>query len=306
VSVSVATCPAAAAVLLMVAALLGGCGADATPEHAYLGMTPPGRTPEIFAAGIISEAGYRLHGAPTFAPDHTEVCWPVIPPAIMRSVYRDGAWSEPEDMPLDVAGAQAPSFSPDGSRLYLQGARSDGYGSLDIWYLPRGDDGWGAPVNIGPPVNSESMESQPCITAGQALYFTGSLEGVGFDRGIYRARPAIEGHAEPELLEGSINTEFIDYCPFVAPDESYLLFASSRPGLKEELFLFVTFQGADGSWSEPRKIHEAISFPAPARFPSVSPDGSYLFFLSGGEIYWVDFAPVLELGVDAWVVEFSE
>lgn len=285
---------------------LGGCATDGPPEHAYLGAAPPGRTPEVFAPGIVSEAGYRLHGAPAVSPDHTTICWPVIPPALMTTEFRDGAWSEPEAMTLDLAGAQAPCFSPDGSRLYLQGARADGYGSLDIWYLPREGGSWGEPVNVGPPVNTEAMQSQPSITAGQALYFTGTLEGVGFDRGIYRARPALEGHAEPELLEDGVNTEFIDYCPFVAPDESYLLFASSRPELKEELHLFVSFQGTDGTWSEPEDIHDAISFPSPARFPAVSPDGMYLFFLSGGEIYWVEFAPVLELEADTWAVEFDE
>jgi len=296
-------------VLVITAACAGGlsgCGDDAAPAHAYLGMEPPGRTPEIFAPGIVSEAGYRLHGFPAFSPDFAEVCWPVIPPAIVSTTYRDGVWSEPSAMELDVAGVQAPCFSPDGSRLYFQGARADGYGSLDIWYLPREDGGWGDPINLGPPVNTATMQSQPCITAGQVLYFTGGLEGVGFDRGIYRARPALEGQAEPELLDPRINTEFIDYCPWVAPDESYLLFASSRPSLKEELYLFVSFQSANAEWSEPVRIHDAIAFPSPARFPSVSPDGRFLFFLSGGEIYWVDFAPVLELAADSWALGFEE
>ena len=73
--------------------------------------------------------------------------------------------------------------------------------------------------------------------------------------------------------------------------------------MEEELFLFVSFQNAAGEWSEPVKIHEAISFPSTARFPSVSPDGEYLFFLSGGDIYWVECAPVLELEADAWPLD---
>jgi len=54
------------------------------------------------------------------------------------------------------------------------------------------------------------------------------------------------------------------------------------------------------------EIHDAVAFASPARFPSVSPDGKYLFFLSEGEIYWVDFAPVLELEADSWALEFGE
>jgi hypothetical protein len=300
-------CPSVLVVCAAACAMtLAGCGGDEAPGHACFGQEPPGRTPEIFAPGVVSEAGYRLHGSPAFSPDFAQVCWPVIPPAIVSTSFRDGVWTEPEPLELDVAGAQAPFFARDGSRLYFQGVRSDGYGSTDIWYLPRTDGSWGDPVNIGPPVNTATMQSQPCMTAGGVLYFTGALEGVGLERGIYRARPSLEGLAEPEPLNSSINTEFIDYCPWVAPDESYLLFASSRPSLKEELYLFVSFRGPDGEWSAPVKIHDAISFPSPARFPSVSPDGRYLFFLSGGEVYWVDFLPVLKLQADAWALEFDE
>ncbi len=297
----------AGAVLATVcAAALAGCGGDETPPHAYLGFEPPGRTPEIFAPGVVSGAGYGLHGSPAFSPDLAQVCWPVIPPSIISTTYENGVWSAPGPLEIDVSGAQAPAFSPDGSRLYVQGARSDGHGSLDIWYLPLTETGQGEPVNIGPPVNTATMQSQPCMTAGGTLYFTGSLDGVGFNRGIYRARPALEGQAEPELLGPDINSEFIDYSPWVTADERVLLFASSRPSLKEELFIFVSFQSVDGEWSEPVSVHDAISFPSPARFPSVSPDGRYLFFLSGGNVYWVEFAPVLKLKADAWALELDE
>jgi hypothetical protein len=275
------------------AAPLGAQSLPASME--YFSQKPPGRVPEVFAPGIISGAGYRLHGAIVFRPDRREVVWAVIPPAIMSKSLTDGIWSEAVPLELGGRGVQAPAFSADGSRLYYQAAMEGGEGGLDLWWAERTDAGWGPPVGIGPPVNSEGMESQPSLSSEGTLFFTGSLEGVEWDRGIYRSEPGDGGYAPPELLGGSINSEYIDYCPWIAADESYLLFASSRPREEELLHLHVSFREDDGGWSEPMDLHEAIGFEGDARFPSVSPDGRFLFFISGGSAYWVDIAPVMEL-----------
>jgi hypothetical protein len=42
--------------------------------HPYLGQTPPGITPEIFAPGIISTK-YRVYANVTFNPEVKEVYW---------------------------------------------------------------------------------------------------------------------------------------------------------------------------------------------------------------------------------------
>lgn len=282
----------------LVIAFHASAGDDAKKEPAgllYLGESPPGRVPEVFAAGRISGAGFRLHGSPVFSPDLRVVYWPVIPPTVMFMSFSNGSWSKAIPAPLPGRGVQAPAFSPDGRRLYYQCVMEGGRGGLDIWWTERTGDGWGEPVNAGPVLNSEGLESQPSVTADGTLYFTGTLEGVGFDRGIYRSRIIDGSYSAPELLGGGINSEYIDYCPWIAPDESYLLFASSRPNTDEVLYLYVSFRGPDGSWSEPANIHPALGFDEPAGFPTVSPDGRFLFFLSRGKVYWVDAAGVMEL-----------
>jgi Tol biopolymer transport system component len=88
-------------------------------------------------------------------------------------------------------------------------------------------------------------------------------------------------------LDDTINVaQAIDYTPYVSPDESFLLFASYRPHLgdKEDLYIHVSFRNSDGIWSAPQRICDIQ-----ARFPSLSPDGRYLFFCGDdGNIYWVD------------------
>lgn len=56
----------------------------------------------------------------------------------------------------------------------------------------------------------------------------------------------------------------------------------------------VSFHQTDGSWGVPINLGESINTLDQERFPSVSPDGRYLFFArhadneTYSDIYWVD------------------
>jgi len=92
---------------------MDGGGAEETNSLLYFREAPPGRIPEIFAAGIISDAGCGLHGSPVFDPDLTEIYWSVVPPAVMHVSLSDGEWGEAAPVPLQ-GRVRAPSVSPDG------------------------------------------------------------------------------------------------------------------------------------------------------------------------------------------------
>ena len=67
-----------------------------------------------------------------------------------------------------------PSISSDSRMLFFYSERSGGLGDRDIWVAsrPSPNDDWGAPVNLGPNVNTPSYEIAPCISAdGRTLYF---------------------------------------------------------------------------------------------------------------------------------------
>jgi hypothetical protein len=271
---------------------LAGCGGGdriVDQPELFFGRTPPGTIPEVFAPGVVSGSGQRLHGALAFSPDLREVYWPVVPPRILTVRCVGTEWSDPLPGPFPPGNAQAPSFSVDGRRLFFQANLPGGQGSLDIWYMQRSDTGWAGPYNLGPPVNTARLESQPSVAADGTLYFTGFLPGVAFERGIYRAEPQGDGYAKPALLGSTINSPFIDYTPFIDPEHRFLLFASSRPSPSEDsLHLRVSFRGSDGRFGPARNLSEALRFKGAARFPSLSPDGRYLFFQAGDSAYWVD------------------
>jgi Tol biopolymer transport system component len=197
-------------------------------------------------------------------------------------------------VPLPGRGVQAPAFSPDGNRLYYQASGPGGLGSLDIWWVETRDDDWTNASNLGTPVNGPGIEGQPTLTDEGELYFIGSMEGVEFGRGIFRATQTDEGYQPPQALDGLINTPGIDFYPFVTADGKTLLFSSNRGYEGEELYIHVTHPTPDGGWTDPVNIHPLMGFPHTARFPSISPDGRFLFFLSGERYWWVD-ASVLDV-----------
>ena len=283
---------------VIVVTLVGCGGSDRAKVQTelFFGRTPPGTIPEVFGPGVVSGSGERLHGALAFSPDLRDLYWPVVPPRILTVRCVETEWSDPRPGPFPSGNVQAVSIDPDGRRLFFQASLPGGQGSLDLWYLQRSDTGWSGPYNLGPPVNTPRLESQPSVAADGTLYYTGFLPGVGFERGIYRAEAQGDGYREPVLLGPSINSPFIDYTPFIDSQQRFLLFASSRPSTSEDsLHLRVSFRLRDGTFGVARNLSEALRFERAARFPSLSPDGRYLFFQAGDSAYWVDAGVIRDL-----------
>lgn len=93
-----------------------------------------------------------------------------------------------------------------------------------------GQPAWGAPKHLDAPINTKAQEFYPSVTADGTLYFSSTREG-GKGRGdIWRARLVDGRYSEPENLGEAINSQFSEGDPFIAPDESYLVFVSyGRP-----------------------------------------------------------------------------
>lgn len=106
---------------------------------------------------------------------------------------------------------------------------------------------------------------------------------------------------EREKLEYGISSDHNDGYPYIAHDESFLLFGSFRPGSIGMSDLYVSFQRADGTWTQPKNLGRKINSEAKDVHPFVSADGKYLFFMSSrisrlnsyripdgpGNVYWV-------------------
>jgi hypothetical protein len=101
-------------------------------------------------------------------------------------------------------------------------------------------------------------------------------------------------YAPPRRLIGGVNSPNVADHSFIVPDESYILFDSTRPGGQGgEGDLYVCFRRPDGSWSEAVNLGDAVNTNGITFCPSVSPDGQYIFYTANLDVYWVS-AQILE------------
>ncbi len=283
---------------LLIITILYSCTQNNTsPELAgpYLGLTPPTNIPVVFAPGIIS-TGHHEHSVPSFSPDGTEVIWTSVvssnrfkyrfPINILSKKMINGVWGETEFKNISFNGSSGEGFfSPDGNKIFFSSDSTmliadDGKKKMDIWYVEKNGQGWSNPVTVGSPVNTENHEQQPTVTIDSKLYFLGHYEGGQNNYGIYRSEFIDGKYGQPELLPENINSEHIDWTPFIAPDESFLLFSSFRPGGFGSGDIYVSFRDENDNWLDPVNLGPEINKGDNERYPYVSPDGKYLFFIT--------------------------
>ena len=68
-------------------------------------------------------------------------------------------------------GEGEPSISWDGTKLYFASDRPGGYGGLDIWVSENNGGAWQTPVNLGPPINTDTMELGASISYEDTLLY---------------------------------------------------------------------------------------------------------------------------------------
>ena len=98
-----------------------------------------------------------------------------------------------------------PIQSPEGLSLYMASNRPGGKGGLDVWVATRGSTSaaWGAPQNLGEPVNSAADDFCPTPVGKNGLFFVSreALPGACGQGDIYYThRTGAAGWAEPQRL----------------------------------------------------------------------------------------------------------
>jgi ankyrin repeat protein len=255
----------------------------------YLGQKRPGLQPEIFAPGIISTNEYGEHSYPAFSPDYHEIYWSAHSRGKQRIYFMkmsDGKWSAPKVAPFSgVYDDGNPSFSRDGTKLYYDSTRplekDQKPADRNIWFLQKKGQVWSEPIPLDPIVNTNEHERFASVTKDGTLYYKITTD-------LYRARRMKGRYQAPEKLD-QINTEAFEIGPYIAPDESYLIFESSRPGGFGGIDLYICYRKSDDTWSKAINLGVPVNTKGHERFPAVSPDGKYFFYLGErGDIYWID------------------
>lgn len=172
-------------------------------------------------------------------------------------------------------------ISPDGKYLFFTGCnRPDGLGSCDIYVSRREGDRWGAPHNLGAPINTRGWEAQPALAAdGRTLYFVSNRPGGQGGYDIWRALLKADGQwGEPQNLGPAVNTPYDESSPYIHADNRTLYFASNGwPGLGDK-DIFKSRKDSIGNWGHPVNIGYPINDHHEQNALTVSMNGMQAFF----------------------------
>jgi hypothetical protein len=259
----------------------------------YLGQTPPGREFVRFAPSIVPEDMYH---SVTVSPDGREIYWADIQHGLTVTRFEDGHWTAPEVLPFSVVtGMQpwlswddAPVVSPDNRKLFFNSLRACGSGPggerWNFWVSERTGSGWSEPVPLPDVINSATggIHWQISVSGLGTLAFGKTIqdtEGAPFS--ILCSRLVDGVYTTPEPVD-VVNNFSLAVCPFIAPDESYLIFNRIGRAPDDQHYMsvgyYICFKGGDGQWLAPQALP---GFPE-NESSFVTRDGHYVFC----KAYW--------------------
>lgn len=239
--------------------------------------------PEVFAPDIVSTKDWEIEGV--FAPNMKEFYF-----ARYRGTYDDaktyvikyenGEWNE-----TIVSRRVGEVFiSTDGNTMHL-GKK----------YRERTDSGWSDRKSLGPMIDRKEWGIMRLTASAKGTFVFDDARGGD----VIRISTLKDGkRQEPTKMGPMVNTGKMTAHPFIAPDESYLIWDSEREGGFGQSDLYISFRQENGSWGPAINMGGDINSEHDDAFGSVTPDGKYFFFhrhLGEGKanIFWVD-AGVIE------------
>ncbi|MHA7830965.1 MAG: TolB family protein [Flagellimonas sp.] len=250
-------------------------------EEIYLGQNPPGTEPELFAPSIIKTA-YR-EAAASISPNLKEFYFrrrggAYKNNALVLVQFKDNKWTES----LVAPKSGEPFIAPDGKTMHL--GRN---------YRERTSAGWSEVRSLGAPFDKFPIMRLTAASNG-TYYFDEASED-----GPLRYSRLVDGkHEEPKTL--NVDVGIWNAHPFIAPDESYIIWDDQRESGYGDSDLYISFRQKDNSWGPAINLGDKINTEFEDAYGSISPDGKYFFFHRsyGGDkadIFWVDAKTIFDL-----------
>ncbi len=261
-------------------------------EGPYMGQTPPGMVAEPFAPGVISKEGWELEGV--FAPGMKEFYFTVdgskdtegFKPTVIGFRQEGTIWKKY----IEFRRRGETVFSPDGKRMHMAKG-----------YKDRVGDGWSERKSLGPMFEREDWGIMRLSASAGGTYVFDDYKSED----LIRISTLKDGkRQEPTPIGPVVNTGKMTAHPFIAPDESYLIWDSEREGGYGGSDLYISFRQEDGTWGPAINMGDKVNSDNWDAYASVTPDGKYILFNRGidlesepmnVDIYWVDAGVIDEL-----------
>ena len=269
-------------------------------EGPYLGQNPPGMIAEPFAPGTISRDGWELEGV--FAPGMKEFYFTMdrakatgadtdtgsksFLPTVIGFRQQNNVWKKFTEFKRKGEIV----FSPDGNRMHMAKG-----------YKERVGDGWSERKSLGPMIDRKEWGIMRLSASAKGTYVFDDFKSDD-DNAIRISRLKDGKREEPVAMSSTVNSGKFTAHPFIAPDESYLIWDSKREGGYGDADLYISFRKKDGTWGPAINMGPQVNSEKADFYASVTPNGKQLLFnrtISRSDdhinvdIYWVD-AQIIE------------
>ncbi len=223
---------------------------------------------------------------------------------IYQMQYGFPDWTTPIDLPFNSNdySCMHPSLSPDEKWLFFASDMPGGHGGFDLYAVERLEKGkWGAPINLGPGINTAKQELFPHMSFFGSLFFSsnGRSNTLG-NLDIYFVNNPLNVNEDTEVvnLGEPFNSPENDYSFITDPDGHSGFFSSERKGGtygKADIFQFFAPKGLGGTgkpevnWATINVIDEKTGLPlqgAEIRIFQPTDDG---FITGNNDFYDFDY-----------------
>jgi hypothetical protein len=244
-------------------------------ENLYFGYKPPGLTPELFVPKKRIAEDWKLGNEDSLDMEEFYFTYSgndPFQPAVV--VYR-----QEENYYRASKYTFHPSGAKNGSILY---SRHN--------YIEHTDSGWSKLKSLGPMFDRKDLGIMVLsVSANGTIVF----DDYKSDYGIRISRIKNGKREEPKLLGKEINSGKLVAHPFIAPDESYLIWDSEREDGYGKSDIYISFRQQDGSWGSAINMGDKINSELVENGARLTPDGKYLLFgrseekvKEDGSTYW--------------------
>lgn len=253
-------------------------------EGPLMGQQPPGLVAEPFAPGLISKEGWEIEGV--FAPGMNEFFFTTRsgkgkPITVIGFRQQNNIWEKY----IEFTRTGEVAFSPDGSRMHMAKG-----------YKDRVGHGWSERKSLGPMFDRKDWGIMRLTASTKGTYVFDDYKSDD----VIRISTLKDGKRQsPKMMGPIVNTGEWTAHPFIAPDESYLIWDSEREGGYGDSDLYISFRQDDDSWGPAINMGDNVNSDKWDAFASVTSDGKYILFNRridddsdddnmNVDIYWVD------------------
>ncbi len=244
-------------------------------ENLYFGYKPPGLTPEVFVPKKSTSKDWELGNAGALD---------------MQEFYFTYTGNNPFETAVVVYKQGGNSYKTNKYKFRSGGSKNSNILYSRHNYIERTASGWSKMKSLGPMFDRQDWGIMVSSVSDKGTIVFDDYKS----NDVIRMSRVINGKREaPKLLGKEINSGKWTAHPFIAPDESFLIWGSEREDGYGRSDNYISFQQQDGSWGPAVNMGDKINTELVENGAFLTPDGKYLLFSRSeekvkedGSTYW--------------------